>query len=304
MRGLSKRFIDDLQNGVLKPFLDRVLLDRTLCLEIRKNYINIYYRGGSLLKLMEKTRGYEADFNFEYAKKGLGAIPISQPQSFIGQPLNVQDWIDVLPFLKLAMDLFLGKMPKEEREIQQLILRDNNFGPISRATDYYFCDLEYANAVGRFDMIGVHWPSSPIIRKNAMNRRLVLAEVKYGDNALDKKSGLHAHIQDVNSFLSLPQNIIDLKTEMLRVFNQKRELGLLDCGKDMAGFSDESPVLLLILVNHDPDKSRLGELLRTLPESPHAELRFAAASFMGYGLFDPVVHTTCELAALFGREAQ
>jgi len=28
-----------------------VLADRSLCLEIRENYINIYYRGGNLLKL-------------------------------------------------------------------------------------------------------------------------------------------------------------------------------------------------------------------------------------------------------------
>ncbi len=56
---------------------------------------------------------------------------------------------------------------------------------------------------------------------------------------------------------------------------------------------------MLVLANHDPDKSRLRELLRTLPPSPHADLRIATACMFGYGLFDPAVLTVDEALVRF-----
>lgn len=66
MRGLRQKFMNDLSEGVLAPLRDRVLADRSLCLEIRENYINIYYRGGNLLKLSAAPqRGYIAFFDLK-----------------------------------------------------------------------------------------------------------------------------------------------------------------------------------------------------------------------------------------------
>jgi len=72
------------------------------------------------------------------------------------------------------MDFYFGCHRKEEREAQQLILRENNFGRVSRATDYYICDIEYAAAGSRFDMVAVHCPSTSTERKSPGDRRLVL----------------------------------------------------------------------------------------------------------------------------------
>jgi len=47
MRGLSKKFMNDLNEGILTPLRRRVLADRSLCLEIREDYVNIYYREGT-----------------------------------------------------------------------------------------------------------------------------------------------------------------------------------------------------------------------------------------------------------------
>ncbi len=47
--------------------------------------------------------------------------------------------------------------------MQQLILHDNNRGSIARSTDYYICDLEYANPHGRFDLVAVRWASTPTL---------------------------------------------------------------------------------------------------------------------------------------------
>jgi hypothetical protein len=281
-RGLSPEFLADLQGGLLAPLRERVVRDQSLCLSLRENYINVYYRGGNLMKLSPADGGYAAFFDTKYFA---GPAP-AMPSPRLREASDVGAWLAALPTLKQAMDLW---QPGEEREVQQRLLRDNNVGGIARWTDYYVCDIEYANHYGRFDLVAVHWPSTPAARKKQDGRRLVLGEVKFGDSALDGTAGLHAHITDVNTYLAAPDNLDGLKQEMLRVFNQKRALGLIDCEKDLVGFSDEPPVLLLVLVNHDPDKSRLRELLRTLPPSPHAELRIATGSLLGYGLYDPAI---------------
>lgn len=291
-RGLSPEFLADLQGGLLAPIRERVARDQSLCLELREDYINVYYRGGNVMRVSRANGGYSAFFDTKYFQ---GVVP-SMPGARLREASDVAAWLAALPTLKQAMDL---AQPGEEREVQQLILRDNNLGCIARSTDYYVCDIEYANHHGRFDLVAVRWPSTPTARKKQDGHRLVLGEVKVGDGALDGTAGLHAHVDDVNGYLAAPGNLAAIKEEMLRVFNQKRALGLVDCEKDLRGFSDEPPVLLLVLVNHDPDKSRLRELLRTLPPSPHAELRIATGSLLGYGLYDPAILTIDEALARF-----
>ena len=58
MRGLTPKFIADIKEAKLKSFLTIVKEDDTLSLEIRENYINIYYRGGNVFKIepLEKKR--------------------------------------------------------------------------------------------------------------------------------------------------------------------------------------------------------------------------------------------------------
>lgn len=285
LRGLSPEFLAALQSGELSPILKRVHADRTLCLEIRANCINVYYRGGSLLRVEPNGTSYSLSFDSNYFKASPTLVEPLAPTSAV-------TWVDAIPAMKNAMDLFFGRFSKDEREIQQHLLRDNNFGGVARSTDYYLCDIEHRSAHGQFDAIGVHWPSTPQERKRNEDRRLVFFEVKQGDDALDGdraadgKSGLRAHIKDVNACLAVPGNVEAIQQEMITVFNQKRSLGLLDCGKDLTAFGEQLPLLILVLVNHDPGKSRLRELLSDLPPSPHAELRIAVSSLMGYGLYD------------------
>jgi hypothetical protein len=288
-RGLSPEFMDSLQSGLLAPLRERVKADSSLCLELRENYANVYYRGGNLMRVSQADGGYAAFFDANYFEGVAPPLPI--PTGRLREPADVAAWMAALPWLKQGMDLFLGRHPKDEREIQQSLLRENNFGVCARSTDYYVCDIEYANTHGRFDVIAVRWPSTPAERKRQDGRRLVLAEVKCGDGALDGGAGLHAHIADVNAHVADPDNVAGLKLEMVRVFNQKRALGLIDCERDLLGFSDEPPLLLLVLANHDPDKSRLRELLRLVPPSPYAELRVATGCLLGYGLYEPAVLT-------------
>jgi hypothetical protein len=251
------------------------------------------------MQVSRNRGGYIVFFDTEYFERAEQPFPM--PPSCIQEPSDVFAWILALPWLKQVMDIFLGRHGKSEREIQQLLLRDNNVAGCARSTDYYVCDIEYASENGRFDLVAVRWPSTSADRKRQDGHCLVVAEVKQGDCALEGAAGLHAHINDVNAHLADPGNLARLKREMVGVFNQKRALGFIDCEKDLKGFSDERPLLLLVLVNHDPAKSRLRELLRSLPPSPHAELRIATGSLLGYGLYDPAILTLEQAFLRFGE---
>ncbi|MCR4315539.1 MAG: hypothetical protein NUW37_04220 [Planctomycetes bacterium] len=286
-RGLSDDFLIDLKNGLLSPLLKRVKEDQTLCLEIRYKYINIYYRGGNLIKILPDKKDkkcYIAEFDVNYFEK---RKPIPLPIARIGSAVDLQKLIISFPTLKEAMDLYMSRHKKEEREFQQLVVRDNNIGMISRATDFYICDIEYQDNGSRFDMVAVHWSSTPKERRIQTNRRLAFIEVKCGDGALEGVAGIEKHIKDINSFIKNPGKLKSLKKEMMTVFNQKKSLGLIECQRDLDSFCDDpKPLLILLLVNHDPDKTTLGKLLAKLPASPQAEIVLATSSMMGYGLFD------------------
>ena len=69
MRELSVSFFNDLMddNGLLHTIRERVKTDDTLLLAIRDGYINIYYRGGNILRIQEQGKGvYQAFFDKQY----------------------------------------------------------------------------------------------------------------------------------------------------------------------------------------------------------------------------------------------
>lgn len=290
MHQLGDQFLSDLrnENGKLHGILKMVRSDTGLCLELRRHYINIYYRGGSLMKVERKPSGkYTVTFDRGYFINGQEGLPKCE----IDGKEGIREWIELQPRLKQAMDNYFKKHPGDEREYQQLLVRDNNFGSIANSTDYYICDIEYKNDNARFDMIAVHWPSTRSERMDKKIRRLVFIEMKHGDGALTGDAGLKKHISDVNNFLENSEHVDSLKTDMVNVFNQKLDLGLIKCANKLCSFSDKEPIFLLVLANHDPEKSKLRDLLGDLPESPNAKLKIATASFFGYGLYDQGVHT-------------
>ena len=298
MRSLDDRFLSVLKDGCLSDLTAAVRSDATLCLELRGGSINVYYRGGNLMELRQSRRSageYRVSFDRNYFA---GGEEVALPDGAIRGRAGLAGWLAAWPGLKRSIDRWLSRTrANAEKECQQLAARDNNFGTVARDTDYYVCDIEFQSAQGRFDMVAVHWPSVPAVRTKAHDRRLAFAEVKYGDSAL---GNLHSHIHDINDFAADARRLADFKADMVRVFNQKRELGLIDCGRKLAGFSGERPILLLMLANHDPQKSALSKLLRSLPASPHVDVRIATASFLGYGLYDQGIHSVQTALERFG----
>lgn len=298
MRGLSDQFKIDLKTGILKAVLDAVKSDYTLCLEIRENFINIYYSGGNILRISEKSIGnYEFTFDVEYiGNRNVKATIVSLDKK-ISNDKHVESWLDKIAILKNQMDVYFTKLPKEERRYQQLVVHENNFGGPSNHTDYFICDIENAKDDSRFDMVAVHWRSKGSIRKQNQDLGLALIEMKYTDNALTKTSGLVDHIEKLDAFLSKSNDLKNLKDEMKTTFNQKIELGLLKGIKPIASFGDQKPEFILLLSNHDPDSTILRRELDKAMLSPQysgfcqkVDFKIATSCFMGYGLYDECIY--------------
>jgi hypothetical protein len=212
--------------------------------------------------------------------------------------------MDVISFFKNEMDLWFGKHPKNEREFQQLMLRENNFGNSAKSTDYFICDIEYTqpNTDWRFDLIAVNWPSSSSARKNNKNLGLAFIEMKYIDQALTGNAGLKKHIEDINRFLGKRDNLSNIKDEMKKVFNQKLELRLIDNQKPIESFSDNKPEYIFAFANHDPESRILKREMEMLSLCPYAELKFAVSTFMGYGLYKQNIYTLDSFLERFGGQ--
>lgn len=271
-------------SGSLHWVLSRVHRDPTLLLEIRNEYINVYYRGGSLFRICKAPSGFEIAFDKNYLAPGSG---LSLPA-----PADLDAWESLVASLKDTMDLWLGAHPKLEREYQQQVVRDNNFVG-ENATDYFIADIEYDNHAGaRFDLLGIRWPSTSVARQSGRDLRLAFIEMKVGDGAIGGKAGLVEHLDDLGSFLATPDALAGLQAEVLTMFNQQRELGLLPSAKrDIESLAD-TPEILLLLANHDPAKSALRtevanaeaaiERLRELDVA----VRVVSASFCGYAIYN------------------
>lgn len=294
-RELSIRFMDNLESGFLRPFLERVHADSTLLLSIRSDAIDIYYRGGKLLRLKQTPKGYRADWERQYAKKletGSSAEIPKFPQT-LEEYKQVEELVKAFPLLKQAMDTYIK--PNTEKDVQQNIAKYNN---ISRGTDYFICDIEYVHYFGkkkaRADLIGINWPSDGESRKKCSGWPLAWMELKVCDKAIRTRpssTGLKSHLQDFLEFVSDSRQLEEVKLEMAKVFNQQKKLELIHgCKKNLQKIGEKIQYIIL-LADHDPESSILGdefkeiqELLQENAPPEHVKVRVARANFLGYGL--------------------
>ncbi len=299
MRKLSENFMKDFLNpdGVLYPLLERVKQDHTLMFAIRENYINMYYRGGNILKLEEKNSGsYHAFFDPEYNKteSTLPSVP-----DIIGSRTDAIAWVNAFQDLKGAMDFYFSVNPKPEREFQQLIARKNNFSTVSNESEYFVSDIEFNSSdIGaRFDILALQWIASQ--RKNCNSFRPALIELKYGDDAINGNSGIIKHLEDMDVFLGNKDKYQALLETMENQFNQLDKLELLKFNRN-SNWKDVKleregniPEVIFILANHNPRSSVLSsivnsEKIKKFENSPNFDLKFYVSSFSGYAL-----HTGC-----------
>ncbi|WP_073587106.1 hypothetical protein [Anaerocolumna xylanovorans] len=289
MRKLNDKFITNLQAGELNCLLRTVKSDDTLCLELRDNYINVYYRGGNLLTIKQEGDRYIFYFDKHYCINNEGMWRSPDLASFT----RIEDYISAFPLLKREMDHWFSKNQKLEREFQQLILRENNCSTIANDTDYFISDIEYANQENksRFDMVGIKWSSTAAARKNVEAPSLALFELKYGDSAMTGAAGIVKHFIDIEKFVN-SEKMISLYSEVTEQFNQKVSLGLMgSIDRKIKIDQSKKPEFIIICVNHKPASSTMKRELRMALETcPNLlnkiDIKMAESSLMGYGLYE------------------
>ncbi len=313
-RKLSPEFMDDLKQGMLNPILERVQKDHTLMLAIRDGYINIYYRGGNILRVTECEGFYQTFFSVKYAKSGQCVI---DPKQVIRNPDDAKKIVDCLSDRKNIMDEHFAKGSNTtEREFQQLVARENNNSSISNETEYFVSDIEVTvphrgqteRGLARFDIVAIRWLASE--RKYGNKCQPALMEMKYADVALEGKSGILDHLEHMVKLREDTQGYINLLQTMQTQFNQLDQLKLLHFkharNLKIVLYDEEKPEeikkpeIIFILANHNPRSPQLWKILTKseLDKYAHSDLfdlKFYVNTFAGYGFHSSCMYSLTEI---------
>ena len=173
MRVLDGNFVLELKKGGLfHSIVDYVINDTTLDFEIRDGYINIYFKGNSILKLNENG-------TFEIHKKFQKGTSLSKLT--LSSATDVNNYLDNIPLIKNNVISVKSKRPTLEIEYEQLLIRSNNLNK-NVNSEIFLTDRQYADNINnsRFDLSGFFWSRKN--RKRNQTAPLTFIEVKYSLN--------------------------------------------------------------------------------------------------------------------------
>tara|TARA_Y100000589_G_scaffold208725_1_gene196867 strand:- start:33 stop:893 length:861 start_codon:yes stop_codon:yes gene_type:complete len=224
-RGIHKEIFKlSLKSGYLMKLLKLVQQDEELDIQIRQDYLNIYYEGGNLGKLKgEKSIEFDIDYfsseDDEAKNKHKDLIKKFKKGDFKGY----------INEAKKVMKAKFDTNPKEERKDQHFLSLNNKF---NGGSDYTILDLEYQ--VSTKSDFSCSYPAGgesfkkPRFDIIAVNKdgKLCIIELKKGTGALESTSGLKEHYDCY--LASVGRNPKPFLNEMKNLLDQKKELGLMD----------------------------------------------------------------------------
>ncbi|MGY4432442.1 hypothetical protein ACVWWO_004919 [Bradyrhizobium sp. F1.13.1] len=301
-RAITDTFLNALKSGCLAKLAERIRNDDTLMLALRGNYVNVYYRGGSILNISEQSGRYSAWFDKNYSKDN---TPVPALPS-ISVDDDCASWVVALPRLKELMNSYFARKRKSEREFQQLVAWENNRSIIAGHTEYFITDIEFADAdqSARLDMLGLKWLSTH--RKDETTCRPVFIEMKYGIGAYDGDAGIVKHIDDLNDILSDSEKCARLNRTIEDQFDQLLQLDLVQFNKTITfkrATVSGRPEVVFLLANHNPRSKKLLNVLSGVDDPPHFDLRFFTASFAGYGMHDACMLRLSDFKELLEKQS-
>jgi hypothetical protein len=261
MRGLSENYFDCLKSGFLSGITESVKGDPDLNLEIRNNYINVYYKGNSLLKLSEtSTHQYKAVIDKKFLEELRFPLVFTEG--------NIDQFLSAIPLLK--QNIVKHGKRSLELEYEQMIIRANNYEPRNNS-EYFIVDRQYAVKEGQYDLTGIFWERSR--RRKNQEVPVCLMEIKF---ALNADINI-VHEQIYRYYKSIKPRAAEFATEMQFVFRQKLDLGIYKQPKERLAalktlkFSREIEKFqfILVLVDYNPYSSKLD--LSSLANLPFAD---------------------------------
>lgn len=247
----SKAFWKKLTEGEYKEIIDFASKrENELDVQIRDNYLNIYYQGGNLLKISPRSLYFD-EFYFHRVHCGDAILRKTHliAKCKAGDKGCIARWEDyknrrkeMLNILKeRGMATYCKEMKRimkewdadlhtigishDEKKAQQQISMNNR-----GATDYTVVDLEYAvSTTSNFKYNGDSTKKVPRFDIIAVDKsgQLYVIELKTGLKAIDGNSGIRAHMDCFEHSIGRDSKN-DFINEMNELLRQKQELKLID----------------------------------------------------------------------------
>jgi hypothetical protein len=306
MRKLTPTLFDELkkEKGKFHALLEYVKADDTLDMEFRGNSFTLYYRGGAILTIEENEyENTDGTKEYKYNWKGINKKYLLTSKL----KHNAEDFEEYIPEAKHIMDRYICIGPKNhlgEKEIQQLVVKENNYSQNSQDTDYFIVDMEYTEGGGkdgyRFDLIAVRWDSyGPARRKHEVS--LAIIEVKQGFNSVRTSSsspGLRSHQEDFSNFIDEKKSsgaLKEFREDMVMIFKQKCELGLILPQKIKHKIKnitqkfelnvEDNVDFICLLANYKKASDELHNELDEMESKGMKSCKFIRSHYCGYGLY-------------------
>lgn len=239
-RGIhNKKFLESLEIGNLRQMLDVINSDHDLDVQIRDNYLNIYFKGGNIAKVSSEKSVVFDKFYFYLDMKNKPTKEIKQndtikkklesQRDFLIRKFKEGDYKGYFEDAKETMNKWLDKKHKPERMEQHQLSIENTFNK----SDYTIIDLEYQVST-QSDFVCSYIPHGKVNPKNprfdiiAINKqgKLCVIEFKKGRGALGNTSGLKEHWLCYQK--SIGQNPQPFMNEMKNILVQKQAFNLVD----------------------------------------------------------------------------
>lgn len=221
--------------------------ENELDVQIRDNYLNIYYQGGNLLRVHPRSLYFD-EFYFHRGAKDMRKTHLID-KCKKGDKACIARWEDYKNRRKEMLDLLkkrgmatyckeMKRIMKEwdadlhtigishdEKKAQQQISMNNR-----GATDYTVVDLEYAvSTTSNFKYNGYSTKKVPRFDIIAVDKsgQLYVIELKTGLKAIDGNSGIRAHMDCFDHSIGRDSDN-DFINEMDELLRQKQELKLIE----------------------------------------------------------------------------
>jgi len=217
-RELSEEFIYDLTCGHLAPLMDAT---RSYGLDVQlrgeceqQDYINVYHRGYSALKLLHRPRaGYRGEVSSAFASGTRwapgGPVRITIP---LGDASTVEAYVQELPAILASIE----SMPAGERHAEGCLFRASQ----ALASPVVFIDRQVSQSHRerreQVDLVGIARDAS----------RFMLAEVKYGKGSTIRQ--LVEQLRRYTCFMTDGTGYLrpEFRQSYARVLEQRQRLGL------------------------------------------------------------------------------
>jgi hypothetical protein len=278
-RGIHKqKFLNSLTTGKLKPMLDAINHDTELDIQIRNNYLNIYFDGGNIAKVSSEN-SVSFDKNYFYTEKAIPTKEIDdetkdllkQKRKELINKFKQGNFSEYFQEAKSVMKKWFSANPKPEREEQHQLAIQNRYGN----SHYTIIDIEYQVSTEsefycKFTPEGKDKPKKPRFDIIAVDRygKLCVIELKKGTGALGSTSGLKEHFECYR--LSIGRNHKPFMNEMKKLLAQKQSFGLID--KHLEIVSDRPEFMFAYSFatdDQEKEKSTFQKYYDELPEKPH-----------------------------------